>query len=137
VAYNFNNNGANYLNLGSAPVTAMPLTMAAWIRPDQNTALDTVIHLGDASDGDDRGWRMNMAGATAGDPIQATQENDSGTGSAAATTTGITTNQWHHICGVYTSTTSRNAYIDGGSVGSDTTSIAAPSAMRWRSGTSR
>ena len=42
---------------------------------------------------------------------------------AAETTTGYSVNTWHHAAGTFTSTTARAAFIDGGSKGTDTTSI--------------
>ena len=61
-------------------------------------------------------------GSTAGDPVTA-QTYQSGAASAVAnTTTSYTTGTWYYATAVFATVSSRAAYIDGGSVGTNTTS---------------
>jgi hypothetical protein len=53
-----------------------------------------------------------------------------GSYACADSTTGYTTNTWHHACGVVVSSTERHAYIDGGSMGSDTANQSFPPVNR-------
>lgn len=102
-----------------------PLTMACWFYSDDatiNQALMTLTNTGGTSGG----YLLRAMGATAGDPILATKQNDAGAGASATSTTGYSTNTWHHACAVFASNTSRTVYIDGGSSATDTTNITDP-----------
>jgi hypothetical protein len=71
--------------------------------------------------------QLNAVGNAAGDPIRASSVTSSGTLANADTSIGYTTGQWHHVAGVFASTTSRVAYIDGGNSQSNSTSTASSS----------
>jgi len=64
---------------------------------------------------------LSLQGNAAGDPVAAESLN-APTDVSANTTSGFTANVWHHACGVWASATSRVAYLNGGSKGTDTTS---------------
>jgi len=67
------------------------------------------------------GFLMMAAGATAGDPVRA-GASAGASYAFASSSTGYSANTWTHACGVFTTTTSRTAYINGGSAASNTTS---------------
>ncbi len=99
-----------------------PFTMACWFRADSSTATSVILGACNFSGADDDRITLNVAGATAGDPVQLGAITDGGAGVNAQTSTGYTTATWTHACGVAASATSRTAYISGGSAGSNTTS---------------
>jgi hypothetical protein len=112
----FTSASSQYLENTNAVLTSMPFTMACWFRSSDLTTTQTAMALG-ASGSNDR-WALFLAGAQAGDFLQAASVQ-SGTTTAAATTTGFSADTWHHGCAVFASANSRSIYIDGGSKGSN------------------
>jgi hypothetical protein len=123
MASNFN--GTNqYLQVGSAVVTSTPLTMACWFNCDSadlTSCLVSVTNSGNA--GSITRFALFARGSFAGDPVSVFASDIAGTNGIANTTAGYIVGKWHHGCGVFTSTTSRSVYIDGGSSATNTTSI--------------
>ena len=68
-------------------------------------------------------------GDVANNPVQSLVRGNS-TGNDVNTTTGYTINTWHHAGAVWSSTTSRSVYIDGGSSASDTLPVVSNSQNR-------
>ena len=110
-----------------------PLTMAIWFNADQ-TAADTVAMSLSSTGGATGSYRIIIAGGSAGDPVRVSKVNDAGSAAQADSTTGYSTGVWHHACGVFTSNTSRTAYIDGGSSATNTTNITNPTPDAFRIG---
>lgn len=133
MARTFSNN--NYLaDDTSAILTSTPLTMAAWGRSSSATASQYAVSIGNLSTPtQDNGWSLNWGGNVAGDPIRAVCFQAAVAG-IAATTTGYSANTWHHGCAVFTSNISRDAYIDGGSKGSNTTDLTPTGLLATRIG---
>ncbi len=63
---------------------------------------------------------LQAAGHIAGDPVATNYIDQSATGFRADTTSGFSSNTWTHACGVHASASSRTAYVNGGSSGSNT-----------------
>jgi hypothetical protein len=120
MAYEFNGTSQS-LQTASAPVSILPITMACWFNSTSDTSSQTLISMANST-GAFGGARLIAEGSQAGDPIRADYTNSGGSG-FARTTSGYTANKWHHACGVYTSTSSRSAYLDGGSSATDTSFI--------------
>jgi hypothetical protein len=118
VARSFNGSSDRGFN-SSTPVGAVPLTIAAWFKTNDNATSQVIAAIARSAASSEY-WALQVAGAVAGDPVRATA-NDSGINAHATTTTGITVGQWHHGCAVFASADSRAAYIDGGSKGTNTT----------------
>jgi len=112
---------SQFIGHSAGLVSADPITLACWGRSDDSTNGQDAVQIGDSTTG--RGWRLNFGGATAGDPIRAIATDNTGTNAIAVTSTGYSVNTWHHACAVFTSTSSRDAYIDGGSVGNNATAL--------------
>ena len=124
MAYDFNGT-SQYLNVASAPVTAVPLTLACWFNSDSATTNQTILGISAdiAGVGNTSKWfRLRAAGAVAGDPVQADAAN-SPTFAVAASTSGYTTGTWHHACGVFLSNSSRTIYLDGANSSTNTNSV--------------
>lgn len=113
MSYNFTS--PDFLSSVTPPVTTFPCTLAGWFNSTSITQNQALISVGD--DDGPSFISLEVSGGIAGDPVRA--RSGSGT---ASTTTGYTGSQWYHACGVFASATSRTAYIDGGSSGTNTTS---------------
>lgn len=117
MAYNFN--GTNqYLSTASAPVTSWPLTMACWFNVANATTQYALLAIG--RQGNNERFVLQAGGHLAGDPVATNYIESIGTSYRADSTSGFSANTWTHACGVYTSDSSRTAYINGGSSGSST-----------------
>jgi hypothetical protein len=120
MAYQFN--GTNqFLNTPTtgAVVAGMPLTMACWFYPNNATANLTLMAMAPIWGNSNPGFYVMAAnGSVAGDPIQI--GTDALGNTVASSTAGFTANNWHHACGVFTSTTSRTVYLDGGNSATNT-----------------
>ncbi len=112
---------SNYLSCASTPVSAIPLTLACWCNSTDATANQRLIAIIDTTDGRDY-FMIDLSGATAGDPIRAITAS-AGTTAIASTSTGYSINTWHSVAGVFASATDRRAFIDGGSKGTNITSL--------------
>jgi hypothetical protein len=105
------------------PVTTTPFTISAWFKSTATganyviTSIDTPNSSGYQILG-----TIEASGGVGGTPVRAYNYNGSSFG-VAASTTGFASGTWYHACGVFTSATSRAAFIDGGSKGTDTTNI--------------
>lgn len=120
MAYTFN--GSNqYITTASAPVTAAPLTMAAWANPVNTTANHTILTIGDVA-GDVDYWRIYAAGADAGDFAKFDCRRGAAGLQTASSSIAYTANTWQHYCGVAVSATDRTMYLDGGNTGTNTVS---------------
>ncbi|KKK85173.1 hypothetical protein LCGC14_2775960, partial [marine sediment metagenome] len=116
----FDDASSEYLTINSTVLTATPITMACWFNSDSITAGQMLICITDTATGD-HFFYMKAGGDVASDPVRIIAR-DTGNG-VADTSTGYSANTWHHACGVFASTTSRSAYLDGGGKISNTTSI--------------
>lgn len=123
MAYDFN--GTNqYLQVGSAVLTAAPLTMACWFNSDLITASQTLVSITNSGvTGGITRFAIFAGGSISGRPVRAIASDTSLNNGIAATTSGYSANTWHHAAGVFTSASSRSVYIDGGNSATDTTSI--------------
>lgn len=110
------NGSSDFLNVAATPVTAYPLTLAAWFNSSNITVNQHILEVYDTAL--ISGHAIAALGAVAGDPVRARSfQND--LFAQASTTTGYSANTWHHAAGVFTSATDRAAFIDGGSKGTN------------------
>ena len=121
MARNFTAASSQSLEISSAPATNVPLTMCAWFQvPDVGdaNAFGGLVTLG-TQNGVDRYSLFYRSGANNVAAIAV----QGGTSGVATTSAGPSSNTWAHACGVFTSTTSRTAYINAGSSGTNTASV--------------
>lgn len=111
------NGSTDYLTVASVPISAYPFTMACFFNTTDTTTAQGLIAF-DSGAGNYHALLAN--GNVGGDPVGAASRISTYT--AATSSTGYTSGTWHHAAGVWTSSTSRDAFIDGGSKGSDTNS---------------
>src|SRR3990167_8894237 len=111
-----------YMSVASVIATAAPLTMAAWVKPTANSTRSYVFSIDDGTT--TNFFNMLLLEASGTVLVQC-----AGTGSGAANTSvGAAEGAWNHIAGVFASSTSRSAYINGGDKVTNTTS-AVPGTM--------
>ena len=114
MAYDFN--GTNQYLSGTAPIDGLtkPFTLACWFNSDTVTANQYLVSLSSASSG---GYAITAHGVLAGDPVLCINTS----GAFAQSSSGYTANTWNHVAGVFTSTSSKTVYLNGGSSGTNTT----------------
>ena len=127
----FDDANFDHVQVNAAAVTAAPFTVSCWFRADQVTLTPAMFWIGNSAASDNY-WVLQFRGDQAGDPIDFTARNP--TSAPARTTTGATLNKWHHACGIEYSAISRACFIDGGSKGTNSTSVTPTGANRMAIG---
>lgn len=108
---------SNHFNSAS-PLTAYPVTMSAWVYCTSVSVENYACIMSEMPTGD---WLFlyTTTGAKA-----AAQTNDFAvTTGTAITTSSLSANTWHHVCGVFSGPASRSIYLDGGNKVTDTTNV--------------
>jgi len=121
---------ANFLRYSGAVVSAYPCSLAIWFYTTA-TALNKLIGVFDSTVSLNNGQisvGINAAGAVSARSGQTSGSN------VADTTTTYSLNTWQHACGVFASTSSRAAYLNGGGKGTNAAVINFPSANRTSMG---
>lgn len=109
--------------IGSAVVTAYPFTMACWFYADSLSSARTLMCVGPASAA--AAQQRIYASST---EVGANSEGG-GTNANATTTAAPSASVWTHAAGVFVSATDRRAFINGGSKGTNATSVAFSTAI--------
>ncbi len=107
----------DYLENTPAPVTASPFTVAGWFRTSNMDDLQDIwaVSNGGATN---KAYRCQANGPETTPVADTFRYNaTSGPNSFTDTTTGYSSNVWHHFAAVEASATDRRAFIDGGSKG--------------------
>lgn len=113
---------SQYFEHGSPLVTAVPLSMACFFQSHDDTANSTLMGVFDASQPTDAFALQALGNFTPDDVVSAFAVRGATLG-RANTTSSWTGNTWHHACGVFASTTDRRVFLDGGSKGTNATSV--------------
>ena len=116
----FDDASVEHLSVASTPVTAAPVTLACWAYTNDVTVRQDALSINQRN-GAGNAFVIGIDGAAAGDKVFA-KAYQADSNSQSVTGTGVSVNVWHHLCGVFTSATSRTAYIDGAAGGENTTS---------------
>lgn len=111
---------SNYLSVGAAVSTTLPLTFAAWVNRGSAgiSGNPTILSMG-WSGGTGNYIALQIDGSSGGG-IRA-NVND-GASSFAVTSATLGTSTWAHAAAVFSSSTSRAAYLNGGNKGTSTAS---------------
>ncbi len=106
------NGSSGYINVPDSPSLSItgPLTLAAWIRPNQNTFQQAIIEKYDVPGLNGYFLRFNGAGKLEASVCGPTPGIYCNTYATGATT--ITTGSWHHVAAVYDGLTIK-VYLDG------------------------
>lgn len=116
MAYTFNGTDQYIHNASSSPVSTTPCTLACWFRATVNNG-DNLVQVSDSSGNNSH--RIGLYSTNNSFRIGSTAN---GTNSNADGTEIISLNIWNHLCGVFTSTTSRTGYLNGSNAVTNTTS---------------
>ena len=116
------NGSTDKLVHSGAIISALPYSLVGWGNSNDADAAQSVFGEADSTV-DNEYTRIAFQGNAGGDPVNSTSRDSSAVANASSST-GYSTNTWHHSAGVFTSTTSRAAFIDGGSKGTNVTSVA-------------
>ena len=122
MAFEFNGTNQHLLR-SSTPITAVPLTMFGRYRYDTAIADDAEHTVLSLADHDAQQEFTIEIGRTGGVDYAIAMINSGGTVGFALSSVAPTINTWQNICGVYPTTSSRTVYLNGGSSGTDTTSV--------------
>lgn len=95
------------LNVASAPATAAPITMMAWVNATSITADMTVIGLDDGTLAEQFVLQVANGGAIAAQSVHAS------TPKFATTVATLSAGQFRHVCAVFASATSESVFLDG------------------------
>jgi len=99
--------GADYLTNESPSLTAAPLTLACWVKPNSIRDHDACITIGSSSA--NQLFALNLRASS-----QVTMEvRDSSGGNLALSASDYSASVWQHVAGVCASTVSRQAFLDG------------------------
>lgn len=107
----FDDASSQYLEYAGAVAATTPLTMACWFNSDSLDLSQILMSLG--TNGGVARQVLVAAGAVGGDPIEAQSVTSGGAISAGESASGYSADTWHHAGGVWSSATSRIAYLDG------------------------
>lgn len=111
---------ASYLKRDSAIVTGYPFSIAGWVWIDSTGADGEFFYIGNGGNNQDY---FVVASTAATGVLNMTARTSSPAASSTITAGSGTSNGWQHFAAVFTSATSRQFYINGSSVGTDTTNI--------------
>lgn len=105
--------GLNYISKASALVASPPFTLACWVNFTTNSADAYIMGITSATAAHSSFFAIQML--TASKKIIAAIGNDaaSTTDVTAATSTTTSTATWYHVAAVFTSASSRTAYLNG------------------------
>ena len=110
---------SNYVRYGVGMVTAAPLTMAVWAKTSVTGTAQVPMGLFSSGSAYNRNsFRLEI---TTGNVVAAATASGGGS-SQAVSSTSISADTWFHACGVFASSTSRAAYLNGAGKGTEATS---------------
>jgi hypothetical protein len=120
MARTFASASSQYLENGAAVLTDYPVTIAAWVRPATIGVAQTPVALSQSG-----GTARCLLQISSGDNFTAFNAATGGGASGFSSSTGtVSANTWHHGAAVFTSATSRTAYLDGVAGTPETTNVA-------------
>jgi hypothetical protein len=102
--------GSNYFTIGSAIRNTTPFSWAGWAYPTSLASAHTIACISGSSSSNGHYLFIPAAGA---DNLIA-RSVEAGVTRDARTTATVSANTWFHACGVWSTTTSRTVYLNGG-----------------------
>lgn len=127
-AYSFTSASSQYLEIGSAVATAVPITMACWFRASDTTADMTLISIARSNANQDL-FQLAAWGTATSDRLVA-NARQVGSNGICTGATSYSANTWTHACAVFSANNSREIFFNGSSDGTDTTSVTPASLNR-------
>lgn len=124
MAREFNDSTSNYLKVSTPAISTGPCTLFCWAKRDTTDDAEALITVTETG----AGPGLLKLEATVSNLLFASHAQDGGSGSSALNT-GFTSGSWHACCGVFHSTTSRYAWVDGSAGSQDTNSRTWPTGL--------
>ena len=120
----FDGTSGNYLNVETPVVTAPPFSMFAWYYSTSSSQNQTLICLGgrNAAFTEPRGFKLAILSESGYQGIYA-ESRQNNTVPRAVSSTVPTGSVWQNGCGVWAGIADRRAFLNGGSKGTNTTSL--------------
>jgi len=116
VAFRLDNTNAFFSSF--LPMTGYPFSMTAWFRVSDSTSFTALMGFLNVS----TGARCDIYYAGDG-AKQAVAKTVNGSAGSAYSTSPMVPGQWHHLTAVFSSSSDRKIYLDGGNVGVNNDSI--------------
>lgn len=117
----FASSSSQYLTYSGAVLSATPLTMACFFNPVSGAGTYTLLSISDSAQS-----ATYLQLHLASNRVRASEgANGVGIATANNVTTNVSNGVWQHACGVFGSSSSRDAFLNGGLKGSNTTTIGA------------
>jgi hypothetical protein len=116
-----------FLQVDSTPITAQPLSISCWVRPDSAAPGNdqVAVFIGD-KDAADNYWFLGMKAATG----EAIYNARSGGAAQAESSTTMGANVWSHLCSVEAANNDRAVFLNGAGKGTDATVVVPAGADR-------
>lgn len=119
------NGSTQYLSGSSTLLTNEPIDFVIYGNADIVTAAMDAIALG--NNGASGAATASFRGDIASDPVEARKQDDGAAATGAArTSAGFSASTWYVLSATHISNTSRASFLNGGSKGTDTTSVSDP-----------
>jgi hypothetical protein len=119
IGWTFVDGLSQYLTIASAITDITPVSMICRFNADTNTTAYVLMSICRTAVQDDY-WALEARGDQLGDPIWVFAAHGVGV-AFAKTSTAFSAGNWFTATGVFLASNNRNAYIDGGSKGNNTT----------------
>ncbi len=121
----FDGTSGNYLNVETPVVTAPPFSMFAWYYSTSASGNQTLISIGGQNGAftEARGFKLCLGFASGGENGVFAETRQNFTAPAAKTSVAPSANVWQNACGVWAGIADRRAFLNGGSKGTNTTSL--------------
>lgn len=117
MAYNFVRSNNSAIS-GSTPIIDYPFTISCWFRTSLTNTNQVLVGLYDTANVSNCSLLLRPTAL-----VSVSSRASSSTVFANSTATH-STNIWHHACGVWSSSSSRSVYLDGGNSATNTTTRA-------------
>lgn len=114
MALSFSGSG-QYLTLPSPVVTGYPFSFSCWFNAASFTSVPSLMSVYNVGAADRFAVFVNANGTVCAQSIHA------GASTVATSTLAAIVGNWYHVCGVFTSPTSRTIYLNGANSATDTT----------------
>jgi hypothetical protein len=104
-----------------APIPSLPFSISAWFWPESNADFQAIVGIGVNNSNDNR-YLINIEDSATGQHATAQTRTNSTVQAISPNTYNV--GQWNHVLAVWTSTSSRTVYLNGGTAGTNSTTRA-------------
>lgn len=134
LAYSFSAASSQYIT-GVAPVSGLPITIAAWVNSSSDSAIQTVFSVGNSGALSDY-FLIRLRGDLSGDPIEAVWTN-SGNSPLVITASSYAINTWMHVAATVSASGGIKLYKNGVLIALDAGALSAASLNVFATGALR